>query len=296
MSGISRAARAGVIVKGGAVIEQLGRARTVLLDKTGTLTLGVPEIEQVIAPDGVGPDELVRLAASLDQLSAHPFADAVVAEARSRGLGLAFPREVAEAPGSGISGRVEDRAVAVGSETWLRMRGLQDDGSTWADEVDPGRAVIAVAVDGRAAGAIVLTDRLREDAKDLVPELEAAGIGHVMMVTGDRAEVGRDIARRTGIERIYPELTPMEKLEVVRALQSRSGLSPVVMVGDGINDAPALALADVGIALGAAGATVSSDTADAVVVVDRVDRVAEAIRSAGARSRSRRRASLRALV
>jgi heavy metal translocating P-type ATPase len=296
MSGISRAARAGVIVKGGAVIEQLGRARTVLLDKTGTLTLGVPEIEQVIAPDGVGPDELVRLAASLDQLSAHPFADAVVAEARSRGLGLAFPREVAEAPGSGISGRVEDRAVAVGSETWLRMRGLQEDGATWADQVDPGRAVIAVAVDGRAAGAIVLTDRLREDAKDLVPELEAAGIGHVVMVTGDRAEVGRDIARRTGIERIYPELTPMEKLEVVRALQSHSGLSPVVMVGDGINDAPALALADVGIALGAAGATVSSDTADAVVVVDRVDRVAEAIRSAGARSRSRRRASLRALV
>jgi heavy metal translocating P-type ATPase len=278
MSGISRAARAGVIVKGGAVIEQLGRARTVLLDKTGTLTLGVPEIEQVIAPDGVGPDELVRLAASLDQLSAHPFAEALVSEARRRGLALTFPIEVSEAPGRGISGRVEGHAVAVGSETWLRTGDLQADGPPWAERLDPGRAVIAVAVDGRAAGAIVLTDRLREDAGGLVPELQAAGIGHVVMVTGDREAVGEDIARRIGIDRVYPELAPAEKLEVVRALQSRPGLPPVVMVGDGINDAPALALADVGIALGAGGATVSSQTADAVIVVDRVDRVAEAIR------------------
>jgi cation transport ATPase len=150
----------------------------------------VPEIEQVIAPDRVGPDELVRLAASLDQLSAHPFAEALVSEARRRGLALTFPVEVSEAPGRGISGHVEGRVVAVGSEPWLRAGGLQADGPPWAERVDSGRAVIAVAVDGRAAGAIVLTDRLREDAEGLVPELQAAGIAHVVMVTGDRVAVG----------------------------------------------------------------------------------------------------------
>jgi heavy metal translocating P-type ATPase len=278
LSGISRAARVGVIVKGGAVIERLGRARTVLLDKTGTLTLGTPSIERVITANGVGRDELVRLAASLDQLSAHPFAEALVSDARRRGLPLAFPPAVKEEPGKGIAGRVEGHAVAVGSETWLRSRGLIGSALPIADAVDAGTAMIAVAVDDRRAGVIVVADRIRSDAERVVPDLRAAGVEQVVMVTGDREDVGEEVGRRLGIDRVYPELSPAEKLEVVRALQACAETAPVVMVGDGINDAPALALADVGIALGVGGATVSSETADAVIVVDRVDRIVDAVR------------------
>jgi heavy metal translocating P-type ATPase len=278
VSGISRAARAGVIVKGGGVIEQLGQARTVLLDKTGTLTLGMPEIERVLVPDGIGEDELVRVAASLDQLSAHPLAEALVHEAQRRSLELSFPTEVREEPGRGIAGVVEGRTVAVGSETWLQANGFEQDGRRWDAGDSPGRTTIAVAVDGRRAGAIVMADHVRDDAGGLVADLRGAGVRHVAMVTGDAAAVGEEIGRRLGVDQVYSGLSPEEKLHVVRAMQGRPGLHPVVMVGDGINDAPALALAEVGIAMGTAGATVSSETADAVVVVDRVDRVVEAIR------------------
>ncbi len=278
VAGISRAARAGVIVKGGGVIEQLGEARTVLLDKTGTLTLGAPGVAHVLAPDGVGPDELLRLAASLDQLSAHPLAEALVRAALARRLRLSFPEQVVEEPGHGISGLVEGRRVAVGSEAWLRDRGVEPDGLSLDTGAYPGQATIAVAVDGHPAGTIVMGDSVREDAPQLIRDLREAGIRHVAMVTGDRAAIGEEVGRQLGLDRVYPDLTPEQKLGVVRSTQAAPGLGPVVMVGDGINDAPALTLADVGIAMGSAGATVSSETADVVIVVDRIGRVAEAIR------------------
>jgi heavy metal translocating P-type ATPase len=279
VAGISRAAQVGVIVKGGGVIERLGAAKTVLFDKTGTLTLGTPEIERVLVRNGLAPDEIVRLAASLDQLSAHPLAEALVHEAVGKGLELSFPAQVTEEPGHGIAGVVEGRRVAVGSEAWLRSRGFESEGrSCWDTGAYPGRATIAVAIDGRAAGAIVMADHVREDAPRLVGELRAAGVRHVAMVTGDRASVGEEVGRALGLDRVYSERSPDEKLAVVRTMQARSGLRPVVMVGDGINDAPALALAEVGIAIGSAGATVSSETADAVIVVDWIDRVADAVR------------------
>jgi heavy metal translocating P-type ATPase len=277
VSGVSRAAKAGVIVKGGGVIEQLGKARSVLLDKTGTLTLGTPKVDRVVVFDGVGPDELVRLAASLDQLSAHPLAEALVHHAVSEGLTLSFPEHVTEEPGRGIAGTVEGRAVAAGSATWLHACGYQADDALPKRNGATGRATIAVAVDGRAAGAIVMADRVRGDASQLVGELRGAGIEHVAMVTGDQAAVGAAVGRTLGIERVLSELGPDEKVEVVHEMRG-TGLGPVVMVGDGVNDAPALALADVGIAMGTIGATVSSETADAVIVVDRVDRVADAVR------------------
>jgi heavy metal translocating P-type ATPase len=277
VSGVSRAAKAGVIVKGGGVIEQLGKARTVLLDKTGTLTLGTPRVDHVVVFDGVGPDELVRLAASLDQLSAHPLAEALVHHAVGEGLTLSFPEHVTEEPGRGIAGVVDGRAVAAGSATWLHACGYQPEEARSPSDGAAGRATIAVAVDGRAAGAIVMADRVRGDASRLVGELGAAGIEQVAMVTGDRAAVGAAVGRALGIERVLSELGPDEKVEVVHTMQS-TGLGPVIMVGDGVNDAPALALADVGIAMGTIGATVSSETADAVIVVDRVDRVAAAVR------------------
>ncbi|HSC91919.1 MAG TPA: heavy metal translocating P-type ATPase [Gaiellaceae bacterium] len=274
VAGVSRAAHAGIVVKGAAAIEKLGEARTALLDKTGTLTVGVPELEAVAVLDGHGESELLRLAASVDRLSAHPLAEALVRAAAARGLDTAFPVDVEEAFGRGVEGRVDGRRVAVGSASWLAERGYGD-GSV--PEV-AGHARVLVGVDGALAGMILLADHLRADAADAVAALREAGIEHVALVTGDKAAVGEEIGRVLGVDRVYAEQTPAEKLEVVRAAQARPELRPVLMAGDGVNDAPALALADVGVALGTAGATIASEAADAVIVVDRIDRLAEAVR------------------
>ncbi len=282
LSGVSRAARAGVIVKGAGVIERLGGVRTALLDKTGTLTLGTAEVERVVPYDGIDPCELLRLAASLDQLSVHALAEALVHDAERSGTVLSFPNAVEERLGQGIEGTVDGRRVAVGSAAWLAERGYDGDpdvaARTLDDAVGAGRSKILVGVDGRLAGGIVMADHARDDAPQLIASLREAGVRHVAMVTGDRAAVANEIGRQLGLDKVYSEHTPEEKLEVVRAMQQSKELSPVVMVGDGVNDAPALALADVGIAMGAAGATAASETADAVIVVDRVDRVADAVR------------------
>ena len=280
VSGVSRAAKAGVIVKGAGVIEKLGRVRTALLDKTGTLTLGTAEIERVVAYDGIPRDELLRLAASLDQLSVHALAEALVHGAEQRGQVLSFPESVEERPGQGIDGVVDGRRVAVGSGKLLHALGYSGEPEP---DGEPGRSRVLVGVDGHLAGAIVLADRPREDAGALTAQLRDAGIRHVAMVTGDRAAVAEQIGAGLGIDRVYADQSPEQKLEVVRALQANPELAPVMMVGDGINDAPALALADVGIAMGMAGATIASETADAVIVVDRIDRVAAAV-SIGRRS------------
>jgi heavy metal translocating P-type ATPase len=276
ISGVSRAARAGVIVKGAGVIEKLGSVRTVLFDKTGTLTLGSAVVEEVVAADGVPAAEVLRLAASLDQLSAHTLAEALVRGADERGYVLSFPERVEERLGQGIEGHVDGRRVAVGSRSWLQARGF--DGLAALEEVGHGRTRVLVGVDASIAGSIVLADQARDDAAGLAADLRSAGVRHVAMVTGDQAAVADEIGSRLGLDRIYAEHSPEEKLEVVRAMQENPELRPVMMVGDGINDAPALALADVGIAMGIAGATVASETADAVIVVNRIDRVADAVR------------------
>lgn len=281
VSGLSRAARVGVIVKGAGVIEQLGRARTVLFDKTGTLTLGSPEVERIVSLNGVEPTEALRLAASLDQLSAHVMAEALVHDAEGRGLRLTSPTDVREQPGSGIAGTVEGRAVVVGAAGWLEelgFTGARAAASASDGTHEVGRAKVFVGIDDRLAAMIVMADHLREDAVGLTASLRETGILHVALVTGDSARVGEEIGRLAGVDRVYSEQSPEDKLEVVKALRARDELRPVVMVGDGINDAPALALADVGIALGAQGATISSETADVVITVDRVDRVVHALR------------------
>ena len=280
ISGVSRAARRGVIVKGGGAIEKLGKARTVLFDKTGTLTVGHPALERVVVFDGIGPDELLRLAASVDQLSAHVLAEALVHAAQERGLALTSPEDVEEGRGQGIEGHVDGRSVAVGSSAWLRERGYASaEAAARALDAnhDLGKAKILIGVDGELAGAVVMGDSLREDAHELVERLRSVGVRHIAVVTGDRAAVAEEVGRQIGADRVYAEQSPEGKLDVVRALRDQRELTPVVMVGDGVNDAPALALADVGIAMGAAGATVASETADAVIMCDRIDRVVEAI-------------------
>jgi heavy metal translocating P-type ATPase len=295
VAGLSRAAHVGVIVKGGVAIERLGDARTVLLDKTGTLTLGVPGIERVIALDGITREELLHLAASLDQLSGHVLAAAIVREASAQAVALARPEHSREVPGQGIEGVVDGRRIVVGSAAWLAEHGIdtgdhraqprQPDGGASAESnalasgnpPTNGNALVLVAVDGQLAGMLVMGDRVRPDARELIRRLRAGGIEQVAMLSGDREDVAQAVGRQLDLDRVYAEQSPQEKLDVVKRMQGDPQLSPVVMVGDGINDAPALAAADVGIAMSGGGATVSSETADAVITVDRIDRVADAI-------------------
>ena len=280
VGGQSRAAKAGVIVKGSGVLERLGDARAVLLDKTGTVTSGTPEIERVVPFGTLDEDETLRLAASLDQLSVHVVAESLVRGATARGLRLVAPTAVEEDPGRGIAGVVEGRRVAVGSDGWLESHGYAldgDRGQALSRAGDVGRGIVLVGVDGALAGAIVVTDPLRAGAESLAAELGELGVDRVALVSGDRAVVAREVAASTGIEEVYADQSPADKLAVVERVRAETA-GPVVMVGDGVNDAPALALADVGIAMAGRGATVSSEAADVVITVDRADRIPLSIR------------------
>ena len=286
VSGVSRAARSGVIVKGTPAIESLGEARTVLFDKTGTLTVGTPEVREIVTRDSFSESELLRLAASLDRMSAHILGEALVAAAQEAGLELSMPAHVQEEPGQGIAGSVDGHRVLVGSRAFMHDAEVPQseiDASALATTRGSGEAHVVVAVDGHVAGVVVMADELRPDAREVVARLRAEGIRHVAMASGDRRSVAERVGRELALDRVYAELSPEEKVEIVQHIRDDQNLRKVVMVGDGVNDAPALALADVGIAMGAAGATVSAETADAVITVDRIDRVADAVH-AGRRS------------
>jgi heavy metal translocating P-type ATPase len=281
VAGLSRAARAGIIVKGADALERLGGARTVLLDKTGTLTHGLPDVEAIVQLGDLDDREVLRLAASVDQMSAHVLAESIVRAARERGLELTTPLDVQEEPGQGIVGTVDGHRVSVGSAAWHAAGGhpvAGDADHAAADAHRNGHATVMVGIDGITAAVVVMADPLRPGAESLAASLRETGVEHVALVTGDSQDVAEEIAARTGIETVYAEQSPEGKLDVVRAVRAQPGLRNVVMVGDGINDAPALALADVGIAIAGIGATISSETADAVVTVEQADRIALAVR------------------
>ena len=280
IAGISRAAHRGVIIKGGAAIEGLARARTLLFDKTGTLTTGIPTIARIETFEGLSSDELLRLAASLDQVSPHVLAAAVVVAARDRGLPLTFPTGVTERLGSGIEGKVDGRAVALGKASWVRE--WTAGGGALGSRLEElrravaaeGQANIFVAVDGRPAGAIVLADPIRQDSAATLGRIRELGIERLVMVTGDHHSVAERVGRELGVDQVLAECTPVQKVAAVKAESARGA---AVMVGDGVNDAPALAAATVGVAMGARGATASSEAADAVLMLDRLDRLVDAL-------------------
>ncbi|MGW6396361.1 heavy metal translocating P-type ATPase [Streptomyces sp. NPDC055103] len=273
VSGLSRASRLGVVIRDGGALENLGRARTLLLDKTGTLTRGRPRVIDVTAAPDVTPSEVLRLAASLDQYSPHVLAQAIVDTARERDLELSVPTDVTEEPGRGATGTVNGYEVSVG-------RLVPDDARpTWSKAVDnrallDGAAVAWLTLDGHLAGAILLRDPLRHDAPRTLRHLRAAGIQRILMLTGDRAAPAHEVAAVLGLDGVRAELSPADKVSAVRDERARA---VTVMVGDGVNDAPALAAADVGVAMGARGATASSEAADIVLTTDRVDRLADAV-------------------
>jgi heavy metal translocating P-type ATPase len=270
IAGVSRAAKHGIIVKGGGPLETLARARVLLLDKTGTVTSARPQVIAVETFGALSSEEVVRYAAALEQASVHPYAPAILAEARSRGVELAFPVDAHEQMGTGIAGAVEGRRVAVGQRGFVAPGGAQT-AALRAIELRTaveGSASVYVSVDGTLAGVLLLQDPIRPEAPRTLRALRAAGIRHIHMVTGDHPDVAELVGDALGVDRVFAERTPQEKVEVIRLVRSE-GIT--VMVGDGINDAPALALADVGVAMGARGATAASESADVVLTSDRLE-------------------------
>ncbi|UFR06834.1 heavy metal translocating P-type ATPase [Streptomyces sp. Go40/10] len=273
VSGLSRASRLGVVIRDGGALENLGRARTLLLDKTGTLTRGRPRVLDVIAAPDSGPAEVIRLAASLDQYSPHVLAQAIVDTARERGLTLSVPADVTEEPGRGADGVVDGHRISIGRTGAGTGRPL------WAKAVDnrallDGAAVAWLTVDGQLTGAVLLHDPLRRDAPRTLRHLRAAGFERLLMLTGDRPGPAHEVAAALGLDGVRAELDPAGKVAAVRAEREHA---VTVMVGDGVNDAPALAAADIGVAMGARGSTASSEAADIVLTTDRVDRLADAV-------------------
>ena len=276
IAGVSRAARLGILIKGGGPLEALARTHTVMFDKTGTLTVGGARLLAIETAPGCDAQSVLRLAASLEQASQHVVAAAIVAAATARGLNLATPDEVKETMGSGLEGRVEGARVKAGSraivcgaaplESWA-LRALRR--ASWRSALS-----VFVSVDGRVIGAIILADELRKEAPRAVQDLRRAGVKRILMATGDRADAAEAIGAALNLDEVLFERSPADKVEAVK-LERRS--HPTLMVGDGINDAPALAAADVGIAMGARGASASSEAADVVLLVDRLDRVADAV-------------------
>ncbi len=279
ISGIARAARRGVLVKDAGALETLARARVLLFDKTGTLTTGSARLVRIETAAERDAGEVLRLAASLEQASPHVMAKAIVAAGRERGAALALPRGVREAPGAGIAGEVDGHQIAVGGHGFVSSH-AQD--TPWAQRVLQrasweGAGVVFVAVDGVLTGALLMADEVRVETPAALRKLRRAGIRRVVMVTGDRADVAESVGAALGVDAVLAERSPEDKVD---AVASERLADVTVMVGDGVNDAPALAAADVGVAMGARGSGASAEAGDVVLLVDRLDRLAEALQIA----------------
>ncbi len=280
VAGLSRAAHFGVLIKGAKPLEALARIQTLILDKTGTLTDGRPQVVSIKILGDLAEDEILYFAAALDQASKHPIAQAIVAAAHARGAVLPFPENVVETAGAGVAGIVDGRKVVVGGTGFVASQvGAADLESTIREA---GAVVVALAVDGKLMGHLVMADALRAGTSDLLAGLRRLGIGRILLATGDRRAVAEAVTAGLRLDAIRPDLTPDQKVLVVLT-ERKNG--PVMMVGDGVNDAPALAAADIGVAMGARGAAASAEAADVVLLVDQLDRLLPGIEIA---QRSRR--------
>ncbi len=270
LAGMSRAASNGVIVKSGGVLETLARARTVALDKTGTITHGHPVVAAIEPTGDADPDDILRIAAAAETYSAHVLARTIVNAAQERRLHIPTAGKVEEATAAGMTATILGRLSAVGSATHVALV----TGHRPPDEtLPPGHIAIHVGTEDRYLGRILLADDVRANAAATLRALRLLGVGTVTMLTGDAAGTARHVAERIGIDDVRAGLLPADKVAHVAGLASR----PVAMVGDGVNDAPVLAAADIGIAMGAKGATAASESADVVIMLDDIGRVATSI-------------------
>ena len=269
LGGLSRAAKAGVIVKGGGVVEQLARVRSAAFDKTGTLTQGQPTLVDVRPVDGFEAGDLLQLAASAEQYSSHVLADSIRRAAVERGIDLLAAEEASEVATNGVTAVIGGRTVVVGKPSYVASVAAD----TVRADLTTGEAAAYVAIDGRFAGILVLADDPRPESPAVVSWLRSNGVERIVMLTGDTRATAESIARQTGIDEVHAELLPPEKVHLAADLHPR----PVMMVGDGVNDAPVLAASDIGVAMGAKGATAAGDAADIVILVDSLGKVVDAV-------------------
>ncbi|HET7139130.1 MAG TPA: heavy metal translocating P-type ATPase [Arthrobacter sp.] len=273
LAGTSRAAHAGIIIKNGGTLERLARVRTAVFDKTGTLTHGRPSLHSIRISRGaaglITADQLLQLAASAEQYSSHVLAAAVIDAARQRGLELVRGTNASEHATQGVTARCGNRSVAVGKPDFVRSvaSGFEEVG------LAGGQLAVYVGIDGRFVGALIMSDPLRANAVSTLAGLRALGIEETLLLTGDARTTAEKIASQAGITRVRSGCLPGDKVAIVAGLRER----PVMMVGDGVNDAPVLAAADVGIAMGAKGSTAASESADVVIMLDDLSKAALAV-------------------
>jgi Cd2+/Zn2+-exporting ATPase len=271
VAAVTRGARDGILIRGGAFLEGLADVRTVAFDKTGTLTAGRPQLTDVVALNGASEIDVMRLAAAVEGASEHPLAGAVLAGARQRGITWPAASDVQAEPGVGVRATVDAKRLFVGRPDVLAAGGESVLGRLRHD----GKTVIALARDDEPLGLLAVADELRPDAADVVAQLHRLGVQRVVMLTGDHDQVAQAISRAAGIDDYRAGLLPRDKSRAVGELRERHGA--MAMVGDGINDAPALAAADVGIAMGASGTTVALETADVALMADELHKLPDAI-------------------
>ncbi|MDO5720909.1 MAG: heavy metal translocating P-type ATPase [Actinomycetaceae bacterium] len=265
LAGMNRAAKEGIIIKDSGTLEKLSRIRTVAMDKTGTLTVGHPELVGMKTAGDISERELLQTAAAIEVFSAHPLAAAVVSAAHSRAIDIPTATEATEESGRGVTGIVNGQTVQVGNSRWLN---IADHGL----DAEAGQILIHVARNGRWIGALIMEDTLRHDAAATVASMRDMGIEHVMMITGDGPATANAIGQRVGITEISHSLLPGQKVDAIGHTEH-----PVAAIGDGVNDAPVLATADVGIAMGARGSSAASESADVVIMLDDIYRAARSI-------------------
>ena len=274
LSAVAQAARNGVLVKGGVHLENLGRLRAIAFDKTGTITQGKPQVTDILPFDGASKDEVLSLAAAVESRSAHPLARAVVDAAEARGLKLPSVEEAISMTGRGFKAQADGKSVWIGNtklfmETDIELpRTVLDPLETLEDE---GKTVMVVGLDGKPMGLIAVADVVREDATIAIRALRSKGLDQMVMLTGDNARVAKHIAAQVGLRDFRADLMPEDKLTAIDQLIAVHGV--VAMVGDGVNDAPALANATVGIAMGGAGTDVALETADVALMADDLSRL-----------------------
>lgn len=280
VSGMSRAARHGIIVKNGAALEKLSRLKAIVFDKTGTLTVGAPQVDDIVPQPQTDFTEkqILQLAASVEQASAHTLASAVVDEAHARKLKLSAASEVEETVGQGITGMVGGRYVSVGKLAYLQYLGVlfPKRFTDYHHSIETqGKTGVFVAIEGVYVGVITFADQIRDETAETLHQISRLGIQDIAMVTGDHYQVAQRIADELELSQVHADQLPQDKLKVVKRLKRAH--TPLAFVGDGVNDAPVLAASDVGIALGAKGSTAASESADVVIMLDDLLRVPMAI-------------------
>lgn len=278
VAAIGNAAKRGILVKTGQVIEQVGKINAIAFDKTGTLTYGKPVVKQVISLNGVTEDVILSLAATTERFSEHPIGRSIVQACTDRKLAYGEPKAFTTLPGFGVTAEVANQVVTIGNRSLLMEKGI-----AWTPALDEkvcnlenqAQTVIPVAIDGQVSGLITLADTPRLEAKAAIEALRRLNIKKIIMITGDNPRTANLIAKELGIDQVYAEVLPQDKLRIIRDLQ-HEGLK-VAFVGDGVNDAPALAAADIGIAMGVAGSDVAMETADIGLMADEIERIPEII-------------------